>query len=100
MADFITIGCIKKLNYKNYSTWKTCIESYLQGQDLWEVVNGNETTRPSDAESLTKWRIKSGKAMFVIKMTIEEEMLEHTRHTTTPKDAWDNFVSRSATKIK
>ena len=87
MTDLITVGSIKKLNNQNYSTWQTCMESYLQGQDLWDVVNGNETTPPEDIGALKKWRIKAGKAMFVIKTTIEEEMLEHIRHATTPKAA-------------
>ena len=41
-----TIGGMKKLNTSNYIYWKACIESYLQGQDLWEVVGGSETTPP------------------------------------------------------
>ena len=31
--------------------------------------------------------------MFVIKITIKEEMLEHIWHAKTPKAAWDLFVS-------
>ena len=46
MADSISVGVIRKLNNNNYSMWKTCMESYLQGQDLWEVVAGTETTSP------------------------------------------------------
>jgi len=38
MGDLQVVGGIKKLNNKNYNTWETCMESYLQGQDLWEVV--------------------------------------------------------------
>jgi len=50
MANLInTTGAIKKLNMNNYSYWKTCIESYLQGQDLWEVVGGGETGAPQEA---------------------------------------------------
>ena len=55
------------------------MESYLQGQDLWEVVAGAETVAPpkESTESLRKWRIKADKAMFVLKTTIEEDLLEH-----------------------
>ena len=63
----------------------TCIMSYLQGQDLWEIVGRCETTPPKEdfKGALRKWRIKADKAMFVLKTTIREEMLEHivmTRH--------------------
>ncbi|KAJ8767457.1 hypothetical protein K2173_017501 [Erythroxylum novogranatense] len=69
--------------------------SYLQGQDLWEVVNGSEVMSPEieDANgTLRKWRIKAGKAMFALKTTIEEDVLEHIRDAKTPKEAWDTFI--------
>ena len=56
------------------------MESYLQGWDLWEIINGDEVMPPADDEAaLKKWKLKVGKAMFTIKTTIEEEMLEHIR---------------------
>ena len=79
MGDFQIIGAIKKLNNNNYNTWATCMMSYLQGQDLWEVVGGSETMPPEEDSNgaLRKWRIKADKTMFALKTTIEEEMLEH-----------------------
>ena len=67
------------------------MESYLQGQDLWEIVAGGETIPPENAETLRKWKIKARKALFAIKTSIEEEMLEHIKHVNTPKAAWDTF---------
>ncbi|KAL5848228.1 hypothetical protein ACOSQ4_006241 [Xanthoceras sorbifolium] len=96
MGDLQVFGGIKKLNNQNYNTWATCIESYLQGQDLWEVVGGSEVTQPTAEDAngiLRKWKIKAGKAMFALKTTIEEEMLEHIRDAKTPKEAWDTFVT-------
>ncbi|CAL9026648.1 unnamed protein product, partial [Prunus brigantina] len=81
MGDLHVVGGITKLNNKNYNTWATCMESYLQGQDLWDVVGGND------------WKIKAGKTMFALKTTIEEEMLEHIRKAKTPKEAWDTFAA-------
>ena len=63
----------------------------MQGQDLWEIVAGGETTPPENAEALRKWKINAGKALFAIKTNIEEEMLEHIKHVDTPKVAWDTF---------
>ena len=60
------------------------MESYLQGQDLWEIVAGNETTPPQNAKALRKWKIKVRKALFAINTSIEEEMLEHIRNVNTP----------------
>ncbi|KAE8665560.1 PLAC8 family protein [Hibiscus syriacus] len=102
MGDLQVVGGIKKLNNKNYNTWATCIESYLQGQDLWEVVGGGEVTQPATEDAngiLRKWKIKAGKAMFALKTTIEEEMLEHIRDAKTPKEAWDTFVTLFSKKL-
>ena len=95
MGDLQVIRGIKKLNNKNYNTWATCMESYLQGQDLWDVVSGNEVTQPEEDTSgtLRKWKIKAGKAMFALKTTVEDDMLEHIRKAKTPKEAWDTFAT-------
>uniref|UniRef100_A0A2N9HGS9 GAG-pre-integrase domain-containing protein n=1 Tax=Fagus sylvatica TaxID=28930 RepID=A0A2N9HGS9_FAGSY len=69
------------------------MESYLQGQDLWEIVAGSETTPPDNDQALRKWKVKAGKAMFTIKTSIEEEMLDHIRRVDTPKAAWDTFAT-------
>ena len=36
--------------------------------------------------------------MFAIKTTIEEEMMEHIRNATTPKEAWDSLALRFSKK--
>ena len=95
MSDFQVIGGIKKLNHNNYNTWSTCMMSYMQGQDLWEVVSENETTQPEVEDTngtLRKWKIKAGKAMFALKTTVEDDVLEHIRDAKTPKEAWDTFA--------
>lgn len=46
MTDLQFSGATEKLNNHNYSTWRTSMESYLQGQDLWENVGGSDTTPP------------------------------------------------------
>ncbi|KAH6829301.1 hypothetical protein C2S53_011525 [Perilla frutescens var. hirtella] len=63
------------------------MESYRQGQDLWEIIGGIETTLPKEAEALRKWKIKVGKAMYALKTTVNKEFLEHIRAATTPKEA-------------
>ncbi|PKI50428.1 hypothetical protein CRG98_029178 [Punica granatum] len=99
MAEFNTICSLKKLNNHSYSMWKMCMESYLLGQDLWEIISGNETTPPTeDITALRKWKIKARKAMFAIKVSIEEDMLKHIRYATSPKEAYDILTARFAKK--
>jgi hypothetical protein len=74
MVDLQFFGIVEKLNHHNYSTWHTCMESYLQGKNLREIVGGSDT---KNAEGLQKRRINLEKTMFVIKTTIKKEMLKH-----------------------
>ncbi|KAK8340424.1 hypothetical protein V6Z11_A08G101400 [Gossypium hirsutum] len=86
---------MKKLNNNNYNTWSTCIKSYMQGQDLWEVVKGNEVTqlKVEDAgDTLRKWKIKTGKTMFALKMMVEEDVLKHILDDKTHKTACDTLT--------
>ncbi|KAH0666163.1 hypothetical protein KY285_027369 [Solanum tuberosum] len=95
MTDLHAIGRVKKLNYQNYKTWMTCMTSYMEGQDLWEVVNRSEV-KPGEEEpngALRNWKIKAGKTLFALKTTIEEDVLEHIRDAGTPKEAWDTLVA-------
>ena len=58
MADLANAtGGIEKTNNHNYGYWRLCVEAYLQGQDLWEIVGGTNTTAPTNdnAEALQKW---------------------------------------------
>ncbi|XXG49380.1 hypothetical protein AAC387_Pa02g3582 [Persea americana] len=78
---------IEKLNNHNYDYWRLCVEAYLEGQDLWEIVGGIDTTAPTNdnVEAMRKWRIKAGKAMFILRTTVQKELLEHIRDANTPK---------------
>lgn len=61
MADLTNAtGRIKKINNHNYDYWRMCVEcleAYHQGQDLWEIIGGTDTTAPANdnAEALRKW---------------------------------------------
>jgi hypothetical protein len=102
MADLSSAsGGIQKLNNHNYGYWKTYMESYLQGQDLWEVVAGTKIVPPKESgdnfskkegvEALRKWRIKAEKVVFVLKTTIEEDLLEYICDAKTSKEAWETL---------
>ncbi|XP_015169873.1 uncharacterized protein [Solanum tuberosum] len=96
MNDLQVVGGIKKLNNQKYNPWATCIMSYMQGQDLWEVVTESEVTQPEAEDAngtFRKWKVKAGKAMFALKITIDEDVLEHVHDAKTPKEAWDTFVA-------
>jgi hypothetical protein len=39
---------IELLIESNYKVWRTCLESYLIGEDLWDFVNGDDTAAPEN----------------------------------------------------
>ena len=95
MVNFTT--SIEKLNNNNYGSWSTRIKFYLLGQDLWDIVNGSETTPPRDistststppaldvtpqkattnTDAIKKWKVKVGKAMHALIVAVEDEFLQ------------------------
>ncbi|KAH0730190.1 hypothetical protein KY289_001378 [Solanum tuberosum] len=72
---------IKLLNHSNYKVWKTCMESYLLGEDLWDVVNGNDTSPPNDGpkncSAYKKLKQINAKAEFILKKTISSGLFDH-----------------------
>ena len=65
----------------------------LARKGLWEIVAGGKTTPLENVEAWQKWKIQAEKALFAIKTSIEEEMLEHIRRVDTTKAAWDTFAT-------
>lgn len=86
---------VEKLVGTNYQYWKMCLEAYLQGQDLWEIVTGAEKEpedTPNNAEVRRKWKIKCGKALFALRTSIGKEFIDHVRDVSSPKEVWDTFT--------
>ncbi|KAL0371748.1 UNVERIFIED_CONTAM: hypothetical protein Scaly_0856400 [Sesamum calycinum] len=80
---------VEKLVGTNYNYWRMCMEEYLQGQDLCELVVGVDAEIPADttknAESRRKWKIKCGKALFSLRTSIGKEYIDHVRDVSSPK---------------
>nr|DAD19360.1 TPA_asm: hypothetical protein HUJ06_020823 [Nelumbo nucifera] len=90
----------EKLVGTNYQYWRLCMEAYLQGHDLWDLVTGDDTL-PDDTLQLVnarrKWKLKSGKALFALKTSISKEYIDHVRKLDSPKEIWDT-LERSFTQ--
>ncbi|XP_022026663.1 uncharacterized protein LOC110927306 [Helianthus annuus] len=93
MTELQLVGGIKQLNQSNYKQWSTCIKSYLQGKDLWQVMNGTKTRQPTNDINSTigKWQVKATRVMFIIKTTVDEDVLDHIQDLEFPKQAWDTL---------
>nr|GMD14281.1 UBN2_3 domain-containing protein [Ipomoea batatas] len=89
---------INKLVGDNYSYWRQYVEAYLQGQDLWELVSGEEVIpadTPQNAELRRKWKIKCGKALFALQTLVSKDYIEHVRGKGSPKEVWRHLRSCS-----
>ncbi|KAK8344206.1 hypothetical protein V6Z11_A07G063300 [Gossypium hirsutum] len=65
------------------------MEAFLQGQDLWDLFEGDDTTIPTDTPQNTdlrrKWKIKCGKALFALRTSINKEYIDHICDLKSPK---------------
>ncbi|KAJ0091361.1 hypothetical protein Patl1_13376 [Pistacia atlantica] len=88
-------GMEKLVGNNNYKYWRMCMEAYLQGQDLWELVTGADAGIPTDilehAELRRKWKIKCGKTLFALRTSISKEFIDHVRDVSSPKEVWDTL---------
>lgn len=56
MAEFNTVEILNKLNNHNYNTCKTYSKSYLQGNDLREIIDESEIIPPKEEDvEMQKW---------------------------------------------
>ncbi|KAH0670865.1 hypothetical protein KY285_025727 [Solanum tuberosum] len=94
MTDFTsTLNSVEKLNATNYGSWSTRMQYYFLGQELWDIISGSDTTPPTDAEAAKRWKVKTGRAMFVLSVTIEDELLRRIKNAKTLKEAWDTLAT-------
>ncbi|KAH7857932.1 hypothetical protein Vadar_018048 [Vaccinium darrowii] len=92
IVEFIALMDINGGALNQFGMEKLCMEAYLQGQDLWEIVNGGDPEMPAEtpenAKAQRKWKIKCGKALFALRGSISKELIEHIRAKEKPKEIW------------
>ena len=86
---------MEELVGNNYNYWKLCMEAYLSGQDLQDLIEGDDTESPLDtppnADLRLKWKIKCGKALFTLRTLISKEYIDHVRDLKSPKQVWETL---------
>jgi len=92
---------VEKLMGTNYKYWRMCMEAYLQGQDLWDLIVGSDVeileNTPENSKPRRKWKIKCGKALFALRTSIGKELIDHVRDVSSPKEVWE-ILERLFTK--
>src|SRR5579859_3974542 len=108
---------IEKLNESNYRSWSQVVESHLDDQDLWEVVQGKDqkpecptptTTIPQSSDQaaaaaaamedyeskLEAWTKKAKKARKMIISTISPSVMTYVEGTKDPAEMWTILEGR------
>ncbi|KAG6390865.1 hypothetical protein SASPL_148610 [Salvia splendens] len=70
------------------------MEAYLQGQDLWNFISGEDVLpedTPQNGEARRKWKIKCGKALFALRTSISKDYIEHVLNVQSPKEVWETL---------
>ncbi|KAK8579228.1 hypothetical protein V6N12_069557 [Hibiscus sabdariffa] len=86
---------VEKLVGASYKYWRMCMEGFLQGQDLWDLVIGANAAIPTDiqenVEARRKLKIKCGKVLFTLHTPISNEFIDHVRDVNSPKQLWETL---------
>ena len=111
---------IEKLNESNYRSWSQVIESRLDDQDLWEVVQGKDkkperpTPAPQSSQQaaatdmameeyetmLETWMKKAKKARKMIISTISPSVMTYVEGTRDPAEMWTILEGRYKPKTR
>src|SRR5271170_3473772 len=113
---------IEKLNESNYRSWSQVVESHLDDQDLWEVVQGKDkkperpsTSIPQSSEQaatvavaemedyetrLEAWTKKAKKARKMIISTISPSVMTYVEGTKDPAEMWTILEGRYKPKTR
>src|SRR5579862_5918080 len=113
---------IEKLSESNYRSWSQVVESHLDDQDLWEVVQGKEkkpespeapatpqtteTTQRHTAATeeygrkLEAWTKKAKKARKMIISTISPSVMTYVEGTKDPAEMWAILEGRDKPKTR
>lgn len=90
------IAKIERLNNTNYSTWKFRVELLLIKEDLWDVIDGDETL---DVEFYKK----DGKARALIGLLVDDSQLLLIKNEKTARATWNalkNYHEKSTLTSK
>ncbi|KAJ7974915.1 Ankyrin repeat family protein [Quillaja saponaria] len=87
------------LQRENYAEWRVWMQNYLLGQDLWDVIIEDQSSRRDGdidtAEFNKSWKIKNAAALHAIQMSCRLEALPVTMEKDiTAKKAWEALYNK------
>ncbi|KAK0602412.1 hypothetical protein LWI29_033091 [Acer saccharum] len=109
---------VELLSQSNYKIWKTCMEYYLVGEDLLDVIGGGKTKAPKNtietadeikevdggktdaledtietSDEFKKWLKMNAKVEFVLKRSISHSLFKHIMRCKSASEIWATLSS-------
>ncbi|KAL5549786.1 hypothetical protein UlMin_005017, partial [Ulmus minor] len=92
MAETVSASAIilEVLNKDNYEDWRIRLQTYLEAQDLWDVIEANdEASKEGKSEAEIKaWKRKNVTALHTIYISCGIHAFKTIREIKSAKSAW------------
>ncbi|KAJ4835263.1 hypothetical protein Tsubulata_019652 [Turnera subulata] len=99
-----SIMILKDLEDDTYENWKACMMTYLEAQDLWDVIGRGseeaETKRKKEGAETKEWRRKDAAALLAIQTSCAPEILARIRSIRSAKRAWDTLAEMKEQELE
>ena len=59
---------------------------------MWKIVGGSETSAPTSQDDLKKWKVRAGKAMYALSVSMKDDLLQRIKEAKTLKEEWDTLA--------
>ncbi|KAK8954143.1 hypothetical protein KSP39_PZI002329 [Platanthera zijinensis] len=79
--------------WTNFGKWKSCMECYLLGKDLWDVVCGDrwQVVTAGNAEVMRAWKETNVKEVAVLKQVISSKLLDNIGGCRSAAEIWTSL---------
>lgn len=78
-----------KLNGESYVDWNFKLLIVLEGINLLSIVNGDEAKPNGITATIIHWEKRESKAKVLLRMSVKDNIILHTRDYKTSKETWD-----------
>jgi len=92
MATFVSRDpqkILKQFDGIGFILWKLGMNMLFLNKDLRYIVEGSETKPTQDANLISKWEEKEGKACSCILLSLSDNVILHVSEAKIENDSWD-----------
>ncbi|KAJ4850083.1 hypothetical protein Tsubulata_011571 [Turnera subulata] len=89
-----SIIVLEDLEADTYENWKACMMTYLEAQELWDVIDHdpNSNSYSEDADRNKDWKKRNAAALLAIQTSCGPNILAVIRHIRSAKPAWETLA--------